>query len=89
MQAGQSVLDVGCGIGGSAFFMAAEYDVQVRGVDLSTNMITLALENQAKLDEPTKKKVIKMSPYYYFTDIIPSFSIYRIRLLFILKYRFA
>nr|CAG4636459.1 EOG090X0C0Q [Eubosmina coregoni] len=57
LQAGQSVLDVGCGIGGSAFFMAAEYDVQVRGVDLSTNMITLALENQAKLDEPTKKKI--------------------------------
>jgi len=55
---GQKVLDVGCGIGGSAFHMAREYGVEVRGVDLSTNMITLALENQAKQEEEVKKKVI-------------------------------
>lgn len=49
---------MGCGIGGSAFHMAREYGVEVRGVDLSTNMITLALENQAKQEEEVKKKVI-------------------------------
>ena len=57
---GQKVLDVGCGIGGSAFHMAREYGVEVRGVDLSTNMITLALENQAKQEDEVKKKVIKI-----------------------------
>jgi len=57
LQAGQKVLDVGCGIGGSAFHMAREYGVEVRGVDLSTNMITLALENQARMEEDVKKKV--------------------------------
>lgn len=54
---GQKVLDVGCGIGGSAFHMAREYGVEVRGVDLSTNMITIALENQAKQEEEVKKKI--------------------------------
>merc|ERR1712107_456158 len=32
------VLDIGCGIGGSAFLMARKYDVNVHGVDLSQNM---------------------------------------------------
>ncbi|KAK4029973.1 phosphoethanolamine N-methyltransferase [Daphnia magna] len=57
LKPGQKVLDVGCGIGGSAFHMAREYGAEVRGVDLSTNMITLALENQAKQEEEVKKKV--------------------------------
>ncbi|GAB6027179.1 hypothetical protein CHUAL_013932 [Chamberlinius hualienensis] len=48
LQPGQTVLDVGCGIGGSAFFMAKKYGVSVHGVDLSSNMITIALERQAK-----------------------------------------
>nr|CAG4635555.1 EOG090X08T4 [Artemia franciscana] len=51
------VLDVGCGIGGSAFHMAGTYGVEVHGVDLSTNMITLALENQAKQPLEVKTKV--------------------------------
>lgn len=44
LQPGQSVLDVGCGIGGSAFYMAQTYGVQVDGLDLSTNMLALAQE---------------------------------------------
>ena len=36
------VLDIGCGIGGSAFHMARTYGVNVYGVDLSTNMVELA-----------------------------------------------
>jgi len=39
---GQSVLDVGCGIGGSAFHMAQEYGANVHGIDLSKNMICIA-----------------------------------------------
>ncbi|XP_019153702.1 PREDICTED: phosphomethylethanolamine N-methyltransferase-like [Ipomoea nil] len=44
LQPGQKVLDVGCGIGGGDFYMAENYDVHVIGIDLSTNMITIALE---------------------------------------------
>jgi len=46
LKSGQSVLDVGCGIGGSAFYMAKHFGVSVHGVDLSSNMITIALERQ-------------------------------------------
>ena len=42
LQKYQTVLDVGCGIGGSAFFMAQKYGVNVLGIDLSTNMLDIA-----------------------------------------------
>jgi phosphoethanolamine N-methyltransferase len=35
----QKILDIGCGIGGSAFYLARQYGAQLYGVDLSTNMI--------------------------------------------------
>jgi phosphoethanolamine N-methyltransferase len=38
------VLDVGCGLGGSAFVMASEFNLQVDGIDLSKNMLALANE---------------------------------------------
>ncbi|XP_038880570.1 phosphoethanolamine N-methyltransferase-like isoform X1 [Benincasa hispida] len=44
LKAGQRVLDVGCGIGGGDFYMAENFDVEVVGIDLSINMISLALE---------------------------------------------
>jgi phosphoethanolamine N-methyltransferase len=44
LRPGQRVLDVGCGIGGSAFYMAQTYGVQVDGLDLSHNMLTIARE---------------------------------------------
>ena len=40
--AGSKVLDVGCGLGGSAFVMASEYDCFVDGIDLSKNMLEIA-----------------------------------------------
>lgn len=40
----QKVLDVGCGIGGGDFYMAENFDVEVVGIDLSVNMVSLALE---------------------------------------------
>ncbi|GAV02065.1 hypothetical protein RvY_12677 [Ramazzottius varieornatus] len=46
LQRGQKVLDVGCGIGGSAFFMAQEYGVHVHGVDLSSNMISIGIQRR-------------------------------------------
>lgn len=46
----ERVLDVGCGIGGGDFYMAEKYDVFVHGIDLSVNMVLIALEraSQAK-----------------------------------------
>ncbi|XP_070565546.1 uncharacterized protein [Ptychodera flava] len=47
LKPGQKVLDVGCGIGGAAFHMAETYGVEVLGVDLSCNMIEIAMERAA------------------------------------------
>jgi len=44
LKPGQKVLDVGCGIGGGDFYMAENYDVHVRGIDLSVNMVSFAIE---------------------------------------------
>ncbi|XP_063001910.1 uncharacterized protein LOC134412067 [Elgaria multicarinata webbii] len=48
LKPGQQVLDVGCGIGGSDFYMAKEFGVEVLGMDLSHNMVELALERAQK-----------------------------------------
>ncbi|CAN6445806.1 unnamed protein product [Victoria cruziana] len=45
LKPGQKVLDVGCGIGGGDFYMAENFDVEVTGIDLSVNMVSLALEH--------------------------------------------
>ncbi|MGB5706634.1 MAG: methyltransferase domain-containing protein [Arenicellales bacterium] len=42
LKEGSKVLDVGCGLGGSAFLMAREFGLKVDGVDLSANMIEMA-----------------------------------------------
>ena len=52
------VLDVGCGLGGSAFVMAQEFGLRVDGIDLSKNMLEIAnkklrtrdLNDQVKLE---------------------------------------
>ena len=43
------VLDIGCGTGGSAFYMAKHYGVEVLGVDLSQNMLDIANDHKHKL----------------------------------------
>jgi len=44
LQPGSKVLDVGCGLGGSAFVMAREFGLIVDGIDLSKNMLSMAEE---------------------------------------------
>lgn len=51
---GKAVLDVGCGIGGGDFFMAEEYGAAVHGIDLSVNMVLIALERAAHRDLRSK-----------------------------------
>ena len=46
LQRGENVLDIGCGIGGSGFFMAKEYGVHIHGLDLSSNMISIAIDRR-------------------------------------------
>ncbi|KAK8375846.1 hypothetical protein O3P69_008533 [Scylla paramamosain] len=53
----QRVLDVGCGTGGSAVYLARQYGVHVHGVDLSSNMIHVAIERQSKLEHQVKKRL--------------------------------
>jgi phosphoethanolamine N-methyltransferase len=48
-----SVLDVGCGIGGSAFYMARSFGCHVDGIDLSAEMIRVARERVKEEDLET------------------------------------
>nr|KAG5713033.1 hypothetical protein BaRGS_021827 [Batillaria attramentaria] len=49
LRPGQKVLDVGGGIGGSAFYMAKEFGVKVVSIDLSSNMTQIGLERAREL----------------------------------------
>jgi phosphoethanolamine N-methyltransferase len=49
LQPGERVLDVGCGIGGGWQQNAYDYQVKVVGVDLSVNMINLALDRRVRV----------------------------------------
>ena len=42
LKPGSRVLDVGCGIGGSAFLMKQKLNLEVDAIDLSDNMLELA-----------------------------------------------
>jgi len=44
LKPGMRVLEVGCGLGGSAFLMAREHGVSVHGIDVSANMLASAQE---------------------------------------------
>ena len=46
LKRGSRVLDVGCGLGGSAFVMAREFGLIVDGIDLSKNMLSMAEEKR-------------------------------------------
>eukprot|EP00118_Oscarella_pearsei_P012632 m.94560 g.94560 ORF g.94560 m.94560 type:complete len:496 (+) comp36822_c0_seq8:519-2006(+) len=57
LKPGQKVIDVGCGIGGGDFYMADKYGVSVLGIDLSSNMISIALEQSLKQHKHLQDKV--------------------------------
>jgi cyclopropane-fatty-acyl-phospholipid synthase len=49
IQPGQRVLDIGCGFGGMALFLARNYGVHVTGITLSSEQLKIARERAAKL----------------------------------------
>lgn len=57
LQPGKKVLDIGCGTGGSAFYMAEKHGVQVLGIDLSTNMLAIANEHRATMNSEVQNLV--------------------------------
>lgn len=48
LKQGQKILDAGCGIGGSAVWLAETYGAQVFGITLSADQVRHATENAAK-----------------------------------------
>ena len=52
------MLDVGCGIGGGWQQLAYDYEVHVVGVDLSVNMVNIALERRVTVakQQPLEKR---------------------------------
>ena len=56
----QKVLDIGCGIGGSAFYMAKKFGANVLGIDLSNNMVNIALERAANETDVKDKVQLKV-----------------------------
>ncbi|XP_069550606.1 phosphoethanolamine methyltransferase [Brachyistius frenatus] len=49
----QKVLDIGCGIGGGDFYMAKTFGVEVLGLDLSENMVDIAMERAITEELPS------------------------------------
>ena len=64
------VLDIGCGTGGSAFYMANKYGVEVLGLDLSQNMLDIANEHKKKLFSE-KVQITEDKSYYSFPLRVP------------------
>uniref|UniRef100_A0A1A7WVQ0 phosphoethanolamine N-methyltransferase n=1 Tax=Iconisemion striatum TaxID=60296 RepID=A0A1A7WVQ0_9TELE len=54
LKPGQKVLDVGCGIGGGDFYMAKTFGVEVLGLDLSDNMVDIAMERARTEKMPSR-----------------------------------
>ncbi|KAL2901279.1 Phosphoethanolamine N-methyltransferase [Bienertia sinuspersici] len=65
LKPGQKVLDVGCGIGGGDFYMADKFNVEVVGIDLSINMISIALERAVGLNYPVEFEVADCTTITY------------------------
>jgi len=65
LQPGMKVLDIGCGTGGSAFYMARMHGVDVHGIDLASNMIGIAQDYRLEMEPAVKHRV-----QFYIEDAI-------------------
>merc|ERR1711988_2010310 len=57
LKPGMKVLDIGCGTGGSAFYMARNFGCEVLGLDLSDNMLAVAYEHKLTMEEKVQNLV--------------------------------
>ena len=59
---GKSILDIGCGIGGPVFEMAARHGAKVTGIDLEAPLIARAQKRarELKLDDVTDFRVVEV-----------------------------
>ncbi|CAL4147814.1 unnamed protein product, partial [Meganyctiphanes norvegica] len=60
LRPGEKVLDIGCGTGGPATFMARHYGAQVHGLELSDNMIQLGQQRLNASEETLVKQRVKL-----------------------------
>lgn len=65
LERNQKVLDIGCGIGGSAFYMASHYGVDVYGIDLAKNMINIAND---KRESSARSSSVKHRCQFHVSD---------------------
>ncbi|KAJ3497763.1 hypothetical protein NLG97_g1659 [Lecanicillium saksenae] len=59
LEMGQLILDVGCGLGGAAFYLTKAYAVNVVGLDLSDTMLSIAEERQRQWDSSGRIKFVR------------------------------
>ncbi len=69
LKPGMKVLDIGCGTGGSAFYLARTFGVEVLGLDLSQNMLDIANKHLAGME----KKVQDLVTFRYLDATLAAF----------------
>lgn len=57
LKPGMKVLDIGSGTGGSAFYLARRFGVEVLGLDLSSNMLAIANEHKSTMEKDVQDLV--------------------------------
>ena len=65
------ILDAGCGVGGSAFWLANKFQTKIHAINISKNQLNLAKEYAKKID---KNRFVSFSLMNYYKTNFPSKS---------------